>query len=244
MTLPRLFACGDLVCHNGRIVGAVSLQRQIDVNLGTTTLWLLAQSRPQKMNLWSPLSDQGLRMQLGAASHIDLAGRLVHALLLMPFMIMDLRVPTNGTVVATDASVHGQGVCRTVGFAAAGELEAKRLETQLAQRWDNCIGLVDMLGGLSSWRAAFDELGIQPAIFAFVGGRPTANRIVTAAWPDVFVLDSPSSVTSHWMRQVMDFAPSVTHWCLGRRCLDPADAQDVTHWRNLILQHGRPTSNT
>ena len=94
-----------------------------------------------------------------------------------------------------------------------------------------------MLGGLSSWRAAFDELGIQPAIFAFVGGRTTSNRIVTAAWPDVFVLDSPSSVTSHWMRQVMDYAPSVTHWCLGRRCLEPADAQDVTHLRNLILQH-------
>ena len=25
--------------------------------------------------------------------------------------------------------------------------------------------------------------------------------------------------------------------CLGRRCLEPADAQDVTHLRNLILQH-------
>ena len=35
----------------------------------------------------------------------------------------------------------------------------------------------------------------------------------------------------------MDYAPSVTHWCLGRRCLEPADAQDVTHLRNLILQH-------
>ena len=54
---------------------------------------------------------------------------------------------------------------------------------------------------------------------------------------DVFVLDSPSSVTSHWIRQVMDFAPSVTHLCLGRRCLEQADAQDETHLRNLILQH-------
>ena len=145
--------------------------------------------------------------------------------MLMPLMIIDFRLPTSGTVVATDASEYGQGVCRAVGLTAAGKLEAKRLEAQHAQRWDNRIGLVDMLGGLSSW------------IFAFVGGRATSNRIVTAAWPDVFVLDSPSSVTSHWMRQVMDYAPSVTHWCLGRRCLEPADAQDVTHLRNLILQH-------
>ena len=35
----------------------------------------------------------------------------------------------------------------------------------------------------------------------------------------------------------MDYAPSVTHWCLGRRCLEPAVAQGVTHLRNLILQH-------
>ena len=35
----------------------------------------------------------------------------------------------------------------------------------------------------------------------------------------------------------MDYAPSVTHWCLGKRCLEPTDAQDVTHLRNLILQH-------
>ena len=107
----------------------------------------------------------------------------------MPLMIIDLRLPTSGTVVATDASEYGQGVCRAVGLTAAGRLEAKRLEAQRAQHWDNRIGLVDMLGGLSSWRAAFDELGIQPAIFAFVGGRATSNRIVSAAWPDVFVLD-------------------------------------------------------
>ena len=94
-----------------------------------------------------------------------------------------------------------------------------------------------MLGGLTSWRAAFDELGIQPAIFAFVGGRPTSNRKIIAAWSDVFVPVSPSCVTSHWMRRVMDYAPSVTHWCLGRRCLEPADAQDASHLRNFILQH-------
>ena len=35
----------------------------------------------------------------------------------------------------------------------------------------------------------------------------------------------------------MDYAPSVTHWCLGKRCSEPTDAQDVTHLRNLILQH-------
>ena len=157
--------------------------------------------------------------------------------MLMPLMIIDLRLPTSGTVVATDASEYGQGVCRAVGLTASGKLEVQRLEDQRAQRWDNRIGLVDMLGGLSSWRAAFDDLGIQPAIFAFVGGRKTSNRVVTAAWPDVFLLDSPSDVTPQWMRQAMDYAPSVTHWCLGKRCLEPADAQDVTHLRNLILQH-------
>ena len=127
------------------------------------------------MDLWFALSDNGLRMQLGAAFPIDLAGRLVHALMLMPFMIMDLRVPTNGTVVATDASVHGQGVCRTVGFTATGELDAKSREAQHTQLWDNCIGLVVMLRSFTSWRGAFDELDIQPATFALVGRGPTSN---------------------------------------------------------------------
>ena len=88
-------------------------------------MWLLARSRPQQMNLWFALSDRGLLTQLGAAFHEDLAGRLAQALPLTPLMIMDLRVPINGTVVATDTSVHGQGVCRTVKFAATGELDAK-----------------------------------------------------------------------------------------------------------------------
>ena len=156
--LPRLFAFGDLSCHNDRIFGAVSLQRQIDVNLGT--LWLLARSRPQQMNLWFARSDRGLRMQLGAAFPIGLAGRLVHALLLMLFMIIDLDVPTNGTVVATDASVHGQGVCRTANFAATGELDAKNRKDQRTQLWDSCFGLVVLLRSFTSWRGAFDELDI------------------------------------------------------------------------------------
>ena len=259
--LSRQVAVEDLGCHIDGVFGAVSTPRHFDVDLGAATLWLLSQNRPQNKDLqiiagrwsrkfqyrsetssvfhvvWFALGNNSLRMQPDSALPEDLAGELVHAVMLMPLMIIDLSLPTSGTVVATDASEYGQGVCRAVGLTAAGKLEAKRLETQLAQRWDNRIGLVDMLGGLSSWKAAFDELGIQPAIFAFIGGRATSNRIVTAAWPDVFVLDSPSSMTSHWMRQVMDYAPSVTHWCLGRRCLEPADAQNVTHLRNLILQH-------
>ena len=234
--LPRLFAFGDLGCHNNRIFGAVLLQRQIDVNLGTATLWLLARSRPQQMNLWFALSDRGLRMQLGAACPINLAGRLVHALLLMPFMIMDLRVPTNGTVVATDASVHGQGVCRTVGFAATGELDAKGREAQHTQLWDNCIGPVVMLRSFTSWRGAFDDLDIQPATIALVGRSPTSNTKIHAARSVVIVFVSPSNLTSHWMKQVMDYTPNVTQWCLSKRSLEPAEANEF-HLRNFILQH-------
>ena len=35
----------------------------------------------------------------------------------------------------------------------------------------------------------------------------------------------------------MNCAPSVTHCCLGKRNLEPADAQDVFHPRTFILQH-------
>ena len=231
--LPRLFAFGDLGCHNDSVFGAVSMQRQIDVNLGTATLWLLTRNRPQHMDLWFALSDNGLRMQLGAAFPIDLAGRLVHALMLMPFMIMDLRVPTNGTVVATDASVHGQGVCRTVGFTATGELDAKSREAQHTHLWDNSIGLVVMLRSFTSWRGAIDELDIQPATFALVGRSPTSNTKIHAARSVVIVFVSPSSLTSHCMKQVMDYTPNVTHWCLSRRNLEPAEANEF-HLRNFI----------
>ena len=84
--------------------------------------------------VWFALGDNTLRMQPGAAFPEDLAGELVHALMLMPLMIIDLRLPTSGTVVGTDASEYGKGVCRAIGLTAAGKLEAKRLETQRAQR--------------------------------------------------------------------------------------------------------------
>ena len=188
------------------------------------------------MNLWFALSDRGLRMQLGAAFPIDLAGRLVHALLLMPFMITDLRVPTNGTVVAAGASAHGQGVCRTVGVAATGELDAKSREAQHTQLWDNCIGLVVMLSSFTSWRGAFDELDIQPATVALVGRSPTSNTKIHAARSVVIVFVSPSSLTSHWMKQVMDYTPNVTQWCLSKRNLEPAEANEF-HLRNFIFEH-------
>ena len=195
--LPRQVAIEDLGCHIDGVFGAVSMPRQFDVSLGAATLWLLSQNRPQHMDLqtiakrtsrkfqyrretssvfhvvWFALGNS-LRMQPGAAFPVELGGMLVQALMLMPLMIIDLRLPTSGTVVATDASEYGQGVCHAVGLTAAGKLEAKRFETQRTQRWDNCIGLIDILRGLTSWRAASDE--IQPAIFASVGGRPTSNR--------------------------------------------------------------------
>ena len=175
-------------------------------------------------------------MQLSAAFPIDLAGRLVHALMLMPFMIMDFRVPTNVTVVATDASVYGQGVCRTVGFTATGKLDAKSREDQHTQLWDNSIGLVVMLRSFTIWRGAFDELDIQPATFALVGRSPTSNTKIHAARSVVIVFVSPSILTSLWMKQVMDYTPNVTRWCLSRRNLEPAEANEF-HLRNFILQH-------
>ena len=117
--------------------------------------------------MWFALGDNSLCIQPDAAFPEDLAGELVHALMLMPLMIIDLRLPTSGTVVATDASEYGQGVCRAVGLTASGKLEVQRLEVQRAQRWDNRIGLVDMLGGLSSWRAAFDEPGYSARDLCF-----------------------------------------------------------------------------
>ena len=234
--LTRLFAFEDLGCHNNRTFGAVLLQRQIDVNLGTATLCFLARSRPQQMNLWFAVSDRGLRMQFGAAFQKDLAGRLVHALLLMPFMIIDLHAPPNGTVVAIDTSVHGQGVCCTVGIAAAGELDAKSREAQHTQLWDNCIGLVVMLRSFTSWRGAFDELDIHPATVALVGRSPTSNTKISAARSVVIVFVSPSSLTSHWLKQVMDYTPNVTQWCHSKRNLEPAEANEF-HLRNFILQH-------
>ena len=170
--------------HIDGVFAAVSTPRQFDVDLGAATLWLLSQKRPQHKDLqiiagrlsrnfqfrretssifqvvWFALGDNSLCIQHDAGFPEDLAGELAHALMLMPLMIIDLRLPTNGTVVATDASEYGQGVCRAVGLTASGQLEAQPFEVQRAQRLDNRIGLVDMLGGLCSWRAAFDELGI------------------------------------------------------------------------------------
>ena len=175
--LSRQIAVEDLGCHIDGVFGAVSTPRQFDVDLGAATLWLLSQNRPQHKDLqiiagrwsrkfqfrretssvfqvvWFALGDNSLCIQPDAAFPENLAGELVHALMLMPMMIIDLRLPTSGTVVATDASEYGQGVCRAVGLTESSMSNA--LQTQRAQRWDNRIGLVDMLGGLSSWRAAF-----------------------------------------------------------------------------------------
>ena len=151
--LSRQIAVEDLGCHIEGVPGAVSTPRQFDVDLGAATLWLLSQKRPQHKDLqiiagrwsrkfqfrretssifqvvWFALGDNSLCIQHDAGFPEDLAGELAHALMLMPLMIIDLRLPTNGTVVATDGSEYGQGVCRAVGLTASGQLEAQRLES-------------------------------------------------------------------------------------------------------------------
>ena len=110
------------------------------------------------MNLWFARSDRGLRMQLGAAFPIGLAGRLVHALLLMLFMIIDLDVPTNGTVVATDASKVK--ACATQQILQRQESSMPKTKRLSAHSFDSCFGLVVLLRSFTSWRGAFDELDI------------------------------------------------------------------------------------
>ena len=147
--LSRQVAVEDLGCHIDGEFGAVSTPRHFDVNLGAAALWLLSQNRPQHKDLqiiagrwsrkfqyrretssvfqvmWFALGDNSLCIQPDAAFPEDLAGELVHAFMLMPLMIIDFRLPTSGTVVATDASEYGQGVCRAVGLTAAGRLEVQ-----------------------------------------------------------------------------------------------------------------------
>ena len=38
------------------------------------------------------------------------------------------------------------------------------------------------------------------------------------------------------MKQVMDYTPNVTQWCLSKRILEPAEANEF-RLRNSILQH-------
>ena len=132
-------------------------------------------------NLWQAVSRR-LPSQLRAQR---LAIELLVAIGLVPLMRIDLRVPVDSSVAATDASEKGGGVTISTDLSALGWIRLGEGERHRQQGTNDGLMLVESFGGIGGARRALELLGVTPSVHVCIEKEEGARRVSAGAFPGV-----------------------------------------------------------
>ena len=102
---------------------------------------------------------------------------LCSALVLLPLFRADLRVLVDPSVMASDASLSGGAICRSIGLAARGLEAAKQAQAHQASLCDDEAVLFCINDNLGAGRRTMELLRVGVAAFLWIGTDPHAERI-------------------------------------------------------------------
>ena len=106
----------------------------------------------------------------------------------LPLFRADLGVPVDPMVIASDASMTGGDICRSMGLTARGLATSRLAQTQQTTLCDDEVVLICTNDNLGAGRRAMELLQSGVAAFVLIGTDPHAERICRHGWPDVLVL--------------------------------------------------------
>ena len=109
------------------------------------------------------------------------------AVALSPLSFLNLRLPFDSVVTASDASETGGGLCQTVGLTQFGvEASQKVLRGEKNENeTDSSVLLVSLLDGIGAARVALDVVGANVGGYISVEANPDCRRVVEAHFPSV-----------------------------------------------------------
>ena len=107
---------------------------------------------------------------------------------LLPLFRADLRVPVDPVVMASDASLTGGAIFRSMGLTARDLGISRQVQMQRTSLGDDEVVLICINDNLGACRRAIELLQLEIAAFVWIGTDPHSKRICRHAWPDVLVL--------------------------------------------------------
>ena len=116
---------------------------------------------------------------------------------LIPLAKMDFRLKVQETVTASDASMFGGGICKSLSLTSFGEKAAEAwVRGERPERTDDCqiltVGLFDGIGAL---RVACDVLELPMCGHISVEINTAAKRVLEAAFPESLCYDDVASIS-------------------------------------------------
>ena len=181
--VSREFQVEDLGSLLDGLFGAMKTPHKFDIELATATYWFVRQRNPTQKELqvlsarwtrkvqyrrecsavfsttWKALQFDDLGVAKCKGLPFNIACELVHAVCLMPLMLVDFRLQANPLVIATDASEQGLGVCHSIGLTSLGRAKQAALARGRDNEGPTGIGLIELFAGLGApgWRLTSSE---------------------------------------------------------------------------------------
>eukprot|EP00971_Amphidinium_carterae_P033124 652048-Amphidinium_carterae.1 len=122
-------------------------------------------------------------------------------LLHLPLMQINLRAPVPSTVLATDASPTGGGVCEAIDVTEEGRSHLLNEIRSLHGYGRDRLVLLAAGDELGRARRALESLGIEVTVFIHWSRTVWSTATVTHAWPDCVTADSWEQVRCVWKGQ-------------------------------------------
>ena len=149
-------------------------------------------------NMWSWL----VRIRGSSPIPHTVARELMMAICLLPLMRGDLRLPVSGLVTASDASLDGGAVCRSVRLTAFGVKAAELAKKRSVTSSDEKVLLISLFDGIGGARRCFDLLNLGVAHYVAAESDPYASRCCRYAWPDVECIADVSLIASGFIQEL------------------------------------------
>ena len=125
------------------------------------------------------------------------APELMQAMALMPLTSIEMNLPVDSMVTASDASESGGGLCSSVGLSDMGNLRLAEAERQRLALSAEHVMLVEVFSGIQGARRALEVLGIRPGLNLSCEIDENAVKVSKLNYPETIELGDISQLTVH-----------------------------------------------
>ena len=154
------------------------------------SLWAVVHGHVQRKHRWAIVVEE-----------------LLGVICSIPFLYIDFRQEVSTTVMCTDASLEGAGVCIARSLTPSGTERLMAELTRVPGIFEGRVVLVESCCGIGGGRRAFDILGVKPVLYFAGDINESALRVIRHAWPDAILTGDIMLVTEETFAVHADKAP-------------------------------------
>ena len=188
------------------MVGLTHIPYQYTLAAGGHACFMLQFKRPLYIlldSLWGVVHGQVARADRWAV----VAEELLMVVASLPAMFIDFRQEISTTVMCTDASEEGAGVCVSRALRPGGMEMLLQQLSALPGLFEGLVILHESYAGIGGARRAFEILGCVPVLYFASELKQSAVRVLQVQWPDVILVGDALEITAETFRAHGSKAP-------------------------------------